>query len=62
VNDRVHVVDVAYSSHDLLKLGITERVWHRVTVLAGDANEAQCIAAQMVAATSGMPTRTRTVA
>lgn len=57
----VFVVDVAYSSHDQLQAGVVEKGWHRCTVEATSPATAQLIAAQLVAATTGLPTRTRLV-
>lgn len=51
-------VDVGYSNHDRLKEGIIEIGWVRVSVDARDEIDACLAAAQMVASTHGMPTRT----
>lgn len=48
--------DVAISSHDLLKRGITEAAHIHVVVTAEDDTEAALIACQM-AACHGMPTK-----
>jgi hypothetical protein len=40
--------DVAFSTHDLLKAGVTEADWHRVVVAADDRDEAALLACQMV--------------
>lgn len=42
--------DVSFSTHDLLKEGITEWRWRRVVVAAPDFTEARLIACQMVIA------------
>lgn len=52
----VFAYDVAISSHDLLKLGVTEAAHIHVVVAAVDDTEAALIACQM-AACHGMPTR-----
>lgn len=57
----IYIVDVAWSNHTLLQAGVTERGWHRCAIAARSPAEAQLVAAQMVAATTGMPTRTRMV-
>lgn len=49
--------DVAFSTHDLLRAGVTEADWHRVVVEAPDRDEAALLACQMVAcSTRSMPT------
>jgi hypothetical protein len=52
----VFTYDVAVSSHDLLKQGITEAAYIHVVVAAKDDTEAALIACQM-AACHGMPTK-----
>jgi hypothetical protein len=53
------IVDVAFSTHDRLQQGIICDGISRVHVLADDGNDAQLIAAQIVAAARGvMPTAT----
>lgn len=56
------IVDVSWSTHDLLKEGISEAAFRRFRVLATDGDNASLIAAQWVAAdriTHGIiPTRT----
>lgn len=47
--------DVAVSTHDLLKTGVTEAAYVRVFVAAESRGEAALLAAQM-AAVVGMPT------
>lgn len=47
--------DVAFSTHDALKAGVTELGWHRVVVAANDRTEAALTACQMVAC-HDMPT------
>ena len=61
----VFSVDVEVSSHDLLRAGVvaarvrgSQRTWHRVVVDAGTPEDAVLVAAQMAAATCGMPTAT----
>lgn len=44
--------DVAYSTRDALKAGVTEIGWHRVVVSAPDRDEAALLACCCV----GMPT------
>ena len=58
--DPVFVFDVAYSSHDLLRQGVTEAGWTRVAVAAANHVRAAEIACQM-AARHGMPTACRAV-
>lgn len=40
--------DVAFSTHDQLKVGVVEADWHRVVVAAVDRDEAALLACQMV--------------
>lgn len=40
--------DVAFSTHDLLQLGVAEVDWHRVVVEASTRDEAALLACQMV--------------
>lgn len=48
--------DVAFSSHDWLKRGVTEFDWHRVVVDAPDRDDAALAACQMLAGRNLMPT------
>ena len=50
VTMEVFSFDVSFSTHDLLKEGITEWRWRRVVVAAKDFTEARLIACQMVIA------------
>jgi hypothetical protein len=52
----VYSFDMAWSTHDLLRQGITEYKWTRVVVAAPTEHEAALTAQQMVAC-HGMPTR-----
>lgn len=51
---QVYAYEVAVSSHDLLKQGVTEAAWVHVVASAPTEREAALTAVQMVAA-SGMP-------
>lgn len=52
----VFTYDVAISTHDLLRQGITEAAHSHIVVAAEDDDEASLIALQM-AACHGMPTK-----
>ncbi len=52
----IYSFDVAHSSHELLRRGITEAGYSRVVVAATSEADAHLLAAQMVAH-RGMPTR-----
>ena len=52
----VFTVDVSFSTHDMLKDGVTCFSTSRVRVLAVSGDDASLIACQMVAARGWMPT------
>lgn len=52
------IVDCEFSTHDALKDGIISQGFRRFRIQADDADHATLIAAQWVASTGVMPTRT----
>lgn len=55
---QVFTIDVDYSTHDALKSGVTALGFRRFILADTDAINAQLVAAQWVAASGFMPTRT----
>lgn len=53
-----YTVDVDYSTHDHLKVGVTALGFRRFVIHADNDVDATLIAAQWVAASGFMPTRT----
>ena len=58
MDDLTFTVRVDFSTHDALQRGITDLGFSSVQVLAPTDTAAALIAAQIVAATRGVPTRT----